>query len=263
MAHHPLGIGTDQPPPHARREEHRFIAAPVIGQGDHIDTNRRAIIDQATKPVSIAVEPGHHQVGRLAQVQPTIFNAQKGAGPLNNAPKMSADKAFVAIPLFGLHHVDTGKVIVPVVVGDPLGVAWVVEFDVGQFLHIKFAPKLVRIGHKTSKDVDVKFIEKFLARAIIGRQHLDKLLLIEHTVERGAVDRLTVNRRQDTFAGIHALILHRDFDHHFFHWMGILYSNARHVPIIGHHDGKHPRRQQHKAARPLMDQRIFFGVILP
>lgn len=44
-------------------------------------------------------------------------------------------------------------------------------------------------------------------RAIVGGEHLDKLLLIEHTVERGVVDWLMVDSSEDSLACVHNSIL--------------------------------------------------------
>ena len=116
---------------------------------------------------------------------------------------MGADHAFVAIPFNRLGHIDAGKVIVPVAVRHPLGVARIVQLDVSQFRHRKLAAKLIRVGDKAGKDVNIKFIEKLFTRPIVRRQHLDKLLLIEHTIERRAIHRLAVQGGENAFFSVH------------------------------------------------------------
>src|SRR5581483_3989336 len=72
--------------------------------------------------------------------------------------------------------------------------------------HVNLAPELVGPRDKAGKQVNVVFVYELRPRAIFCLEHSHKLFLIEPAVERRAVRRLVIQRREDAFFGIHSSV---------------------------------------------------------
>ena len=83
---------------HMRGEKSMFwLDAPVVGKGDAVDAGGLDALGQPAQPVGVAVEPGRHDFGLGAQVQPAVFDADDAAGAFDDAPQVGQDVALVTL----------------------------------------------------------------------------------------------------------------------------------------------------------------------